>query len=1641
MDSLILSLKPTPRTPITPKTPKTPKKHHSKYELDNIPSQNFKIGYQKVTLDVDLEQNCIAGETEITVLPLESSLKTIKLDCRGIQVKSIIVNQRRAHFSYDDFLQNQEYMNDPENPVLSEYKYDKHFDSNSSNISINQHEMIRAKFYPLFSDQNDTGAPSSSYSECTSELTIKVPESIKLRLQDTSKLAFSPIGTNRSMNETPNTANTLLNSEKVYTPLNIKIVYIVKNLKNGIHFNGGIHTSIPKNLWYCYTFNNDFGCSASSWVPCIDNFHEKPAWDINIVVPKTVGDIGQTILIGTKKAEQAFRKSAMQQISNNNLDGTGEGDDDDYENEEDNIEATPLTVVVPDLVSFRESPHPIDVAKKVVNFQFFNPVCAHHLGFAIGCFEKTSIVDVKPGTDELSTNQQNSSTNSDNVSIQFSIDSANSNKVPTMVYHLPGRRDEVINSTMFLYKALEFYSKEFSSFPFTSYTLLFIENLPSKVCTFAGMTLASSNLLYSSKLIEPMFETTELLSVALAEQYSGVNVLPKTLNDIWCTIGIARYMSNQFLKKLFGLNYYNFTFKKRCDLLCELDVGKRPLANQMFRFPINSDQDFEFINLKAPLVLMILDKRITKTDKLFGLSRVIPKIFLQAMSNDLINGNNLSTAQFQRVCEKVAHHKLETFFQNWVHKSGVPIFRITQKFNKKRLFIEMTIRQMQRSSLNNTDSYESSESNDLLLTEKQENFVNDANIFLTEENHFDAQQTFTGPVTVRIHEADGSPYEHILAISEPLTKLDIQYNTKYRRRKKDRRDGTEDIEDKEKNNEKEKEMKKKDKIEEPKVGMLGDVLKSQEELENWGLKEEGADAENGDNDQENQPLPDDDKAEAFDWLRFDVDNEWISKYTINLTDDKFESQLRQDRDVSAQYESVKYFGNITRANLYHARVLLRTLIDDKYYFGVREEAAKSLAKISNEENDHIGMRVLLKAFKYLFCYEGEITKGYNEFDPKEYLPKPNNFSIFTNLFVMRAILSSLSLVRNKDGDAPIELKRILLNILKYNDNSYNKFDDTYYYCNIIVSVCNLILVSKREIFDLNIDYTTKDSDLPQTHNTKDQFINSAIKELNRCLKLDEWCPSYKNNITKVVLEQKIRLTRAGLARMTFMDLLKYTTNTYNDDIRTVAFEGLLILGGLRNSNILNYYFTAMKLDESLFLRYQLNLILIRSLGVAAYSGIPSLLDDEEFLQSVSVNSMDEKSGDNLGNRMIQIEDSTSANVSMQSRKDEIARRSIKGSIDVLRRDLSVGKGLTSELWDALHSCLVPINTRRNIFDIMMVLYDPKDSFIVTTDLPSDKFIAVRVVDKNTNSEIPSDLKFVISLKREAKFKIQLPVLKLKMGNDKGVKQKKSPSHANLALLPPGKKSKKKKLEIGTDPVTIKKTASKFEIKIKLPTKVNPLTATVNNRIIRHDPFSPLRFVRFNLRTKSVQASTNENFTYSNAYSASSPLYTPSYFVSLKINPQKWKSFLEAEKEETKTQTPFLIKLENTTNPASSMMVTEGQSVSETESVSVTIKKETDDNEDILDETVKIPQNIEDVASVITPTVLENKGEQPIENNSIAVTNTSKPASTESRPTLKLSLKGSKSDHPVAGENEGRSKTDPGDEDQRKPSHVIKLKLK
>ena len=181
----------------------------------------------------------------------------------------------------------------------------------------------------------------------------------------------------------------------------------------------------------------------------------------------------------------------------------------------------------------------------------------------------------------------------------------------------------------------------------------------------------------------------------------GINIVPKTPSDFWVVVGIAYFITDMFMKKLCGNNEYRFNQKRAADRVVELDVDRPSLQDTGALISLDPSE-LEFLELKAPLVLFILDRRLTKAGTSGGLSRIISRIFLNFKVGDLANGS-IDSPYFIRTCEKLGHMKFDIFFAQWVEGAGCPKFRVTQRFNKKKLVVEMMVQQTQAENIKDRD--------------------------------------------------------------------------------------------------------------------------------------------------------------------------------------------------------------------------------------------------------------------------------------------------------------------------------------------------------------------------------------------------------------------------------------------------------------------------------------------------------------------------------------------------------------------------------------------------------------------------------------------------------------------------------------------------------------------------------------------------------------------------------------------------------------------------------------------------------------------------------------------------------------------------------------------------------------------------
>lgn len=1245
----------------------TPKARSSKARTVNLLTQPFKVAHQRINLDLDLARKRIVGFTELTIVPTLGTLRAVKLDARGMAIKNIYINGSVCNnYIHQDML----YINDLkifEDCVAR--KAVNLYDLYSSAFSIHQHHLIRQKLNYIFGEViADQYTPDKLENTNTEELGIILPKNLKLELTDGNAFATP---SSQAAGLTPLQLRAKNTHSESYTPITVGIEYEIINPKNGVNFICDLAQN--KKNWHVYTVNSEYNVSTSSWVPCIDNMWERNTWSVELTIPRSTKNIAD--LLPTTKIESASDVDGMDVDQPENIETVPKDEDDESEEDEDDSENFDLTVCTGDFNNTKESPHPIDLSKKIVSWSIFNPICAHHIGWAVGAFQSVELSSFEDHTSATRTQEEGFE------EIEEIEKDETSSSV--MLYFLPGQQELAQNTCIFAHQAVDFFLKEFGSYPFATYAITFVVGPTYPYNNFAGLTFLSDSLLYPADVIEPMFETTDEILACIAGQWSGINIVPQVFNDIWCTVGIARFMSFQFLRVLMGQNQLRYQIKLKMDQIILKDVGRCPLGLHALNFPV-SESDFDFVRLKAPIILYILDHRMTKTDKSFGLSRVLPKIFLQAMSGDLQNGT-LSTQHFQYVCERVYRNRLESFFKQWVHGVGTPSFVITQRFNKKRSLIEVVIRQTQAQQAK-------------VKHPTPETFVDESLTYLNDRPIYPVQPTFLGPMTIRVHEADGTPYEHIVDIKDSVVKFDVQYNTKFKRLKKTKEESSESN---------------------PVFAKLGNILGSQSEVKQWNFEE--------------WPKRDEEFLDPFEWIRVDTDFEWIARFNVKQPDYMFASQLQQDRDIEAQIAAIEYFGNQDKPTTIYCTSLTRTLMDSRYFYGVRIAAAKALARFSHKGSGFAGLDYLMMAYKHLFCFDDS------------FIPKSNSFEDFGRFFLQKSMPRFLSEIRDDDGKVPLNIKGLLFNLWKYNDNSNNDFQDCFYVCDIVEALTDALIPSFSDLksFDYHLQRENRDAIISDDQT----FIDKVVQEINRIERLDGWIPSYQSKISYTCIKQKIKLASFGLIDFSFEKLLLLTTKKYPNNIRVLAFKGLLSMGGMKNSNILKYFLETCLLDESTP-QFKTTLIgaLLEAVSEAAIYGTPSMYDDPEFrsLEKIFENGSSGQSQTNL----IVIDDVQGSELS--ARRDHLARATIKGAIDILRRDLSVGLGLQQTMWELVHTSLIGLIDRRTVFILCGLLYQERNMFPVTIPVPCVPFEELR---KKIIAKDLGEGKIVI--KREGRFRISL----------------------------------------------------------------------------------------------------------------------------------------------------------------------------------------------------------------------------------------------------------------------------------------------
>ncbi|KAF2281296.1 uncharacterized protein EI97DRAFT_389820 [Westerdykella ornata] len=1039
------------------------------------------------------------------------------------------------------------------------------------------------------------------------ELEITVPPAVKIRRMNPEDATADQVAATTFGGD----------GENLYTPVKVEIEYVLENPRDGLQF-VGVEDGDARYP-HAYTRNSPYPGTASCLFPCVDDGNTKCIFDISVRYPRTLGDVyGKSGLAGARANGISLSRSPKADSVMSDVDE----DMADLTEEEKTLEMSVICSgeLTDDICD------PNDPTRKTASFTCAVPVLPQHVGIAVGPFNHVDLSEYRDTQDD---------------------ERLGSNAIRVHAFCLPGREDEVRNSAMILARTLDSFTEVYQSYPFEkAYKLAFVDDLDYDVAHSASFSICSSRLLFPETIWEPLENTTRILVHAVASQWIGINVTPQRPRDQWIIVGASWFMAELYLRDLFGRNDHRFRQKMNVDKILKLDV-RRPSLSILGEYMTVDPGEAEFMALKAPMVLAILHNRLVKQSGRNGVDRCLWRLLFNARNEKLPNGM-ITTEGFQEICEKVGHQKLGTFFQQWVYGSGCPTFECHPVFNKKKQVIQLTIKQTQADPTLRPEERPLN-ANDLVREGKEK-----ANGFRPSTEW----PAFVGPMTIRIHEADGTPYEHIVDINSSTVKVEIPYNTKYKRLKKSRRDkerlaaaaGLDTTGDTQ---------------EDAIIYMLGDLFETREEMQEWRISEWS---------QEDEARMD---QEFYEWIRVDADFEWICRTNINeMPAYMYVSQLQQDKDVMAQAESIQWLA-LKEGHPLISSILLKTLMDSRYFHGIRTMAANVIASSARKQLDWIGFFHLKKAFQELYCIPGSP------------MTRSNDFSDRAAYIIQCAIPKAIARIKGADGKAPMFVKRFLLDLIRYNDNRGNEYSDDFYLSTLMLALAQSLTITRTH------DTTHRPQLSFQEENEEFEFLKKALEELGRHRRLDEWIPTYQNIYTITGLECALMLMKNQVTPLKPSEFLQYTRRVNADNVRLKAWDCLVQVGMIKNDSVVKYMINEISTDRSPYFRANLLRTFEVALGQVALGDVFKL---ERIVAPTT-------------SLVIEQEDV------LPDRGEEVARRKLEGALRGLRADLSGNETLREALTKALQSTTLSVRDVAEVLEICAMLYTPVNKAMVVFKIP------------------------------------------------------------------------------------------------------------------------------------------------------------------------------------------------------------------------------------------------------------------------------------------------------------------------------------
>ena len=310
------------------------------------------------------------------------------------------------------------------------------------------------------------------------------------------------------------------------------------------------------------------------------------------------------------------------------------------------------------------------------------------------------------------------------------------------------------------------------------------------------------------------------------------------------------------------------------------------------------------------------------------------------------------------------------------------------------------------------------------------------------------------------------------------------------------------------------------------------------------------------------------------WLRIDPEMTLYRHITLEQPDWMWQYMLRYERCVVAQGDA------ISRLLLFPTPktrlALTDTIENEKSFYRVRIDAAMHLTKVANSMvGTWAGPPAMVNIFRKMFgCHSSPS------------IVKRNNFSNFQNYHIQKIIPLAMAQLRTIHGICPTEVLHFILDLIKYNDNSKNRYSDNYYRAALIDALTATVTPAVNTVTITGMGPSTD----ALTEETR-----LILEELTRCLNLEKLLPSYKFTVTISCLKTIRHLQKFGHLPIDSSLFKKYASPGTFSEVRLASLNALVDFTKVESCReSLDWILSLIETDQDPFLRHSLLQMLIEN---------------------------------------------------------------------------------------------------------------------------------------------------------------------------------------------------------------------------------------------------------------------------------------------------------------------------------------------------------------------------------------------------------------------------------------------------------------